>query len=227
MIKFKLGVLLAQMGYRQDDVAQATKISKNTLSNIVNNKTSGIQNENLEKLALFLNVGISELFEYYPAFFSLTIDEKIKESSMITDPFGNVSPIVDDKENCLSGITLSITKNSLEVSKIPLTILSLKNNGAFGNENHYIALVSSFEDSFVDGIIPDSITNEINNSKLNIILADVPNVFLPDIKTKFQDFITNKVIKEYGDEWAKLFPDKNKKVTVVIGDNAPNKRFII
>ena len=83
MIKFKLGSLLADMGYRQDDVVKATNISKNTLSNIVNNRTSGIQNDNLEKIALFLNVDISELFEYYPAIISLSIDKDFKISIFV------------------------------------------------------------------------------------------------------------------------------------------------
>lgn len=227
MIKFKLGSLLSDMGYRQDDVVKATNISKNTLSNIVNNRTSGIQNENLEKIALFLNVDISELFEYYPAIISLSIDDDFKTSKLMNDPFSGSSPLADDRQICLSGITLHITKNSLEMSKIPLTIVPLKNNGSFGSENQYIALISSYNDSFVDSIMPDSLAYNDINGGLNTVLKDIPNTFLPDIKTIFQNFIVNDLIKNNSKEWSTLFPDKSKKITAIIGENASNKRFVI
>lgn len=66
MIRTTLAILMAQRNERQDEISEITGISKATLSNIANNKTAGIQYENLDKLALYFGIPVSELFEYYP-----------------------------------------------------------------------------------------------------------------------------------------------------------------
>ena len=75
--------------------------------------------------------------------------------------------------------------------------------------------------------MPNSLAYDDINSGLNTVLKDIPNTFLPDIKTIFQNFIVNDLIKNNSKEWSTLFPDKNKKITAIIGENASNKRFVI
>lgn len=228
MIKFRLGVLLAQMGYRQDDVAQATKISKNTLSNIVNNKTSGIQNDNLQKIALFLNVDISELFEYYPVMYSFLIDN-LKIGDLAISEENYLYPLTDSRKIVLEGITLRITRSSLETNEIPLSITPLKNNGSFSgaNNNQYIALISSYRDVFIDSIMPDSMEDNSPFNPFNEFLKDVPTTFLPDIKNSLQKFIHDELIANNDEQWLKLFPDSKKDVLLILGENKPNKRFVL
>lgn len=228
MIKFKLGVLLAQMGYRQDDVAQATKISKNTLSNIVNNKTSGIQNDNLQKIALFLNVDISELFEYYPVMYSFSIsDLKFGELSIAEE--NPLYSVTDIGENVLKGLTLHITKSSLETSEIPLVITPLINNGSFGvtDNNQNIALVSSYTEFLADSVMPHSMDNNSPFNPFNSFLKDIPVTFLPDLKNDLQKFIHDELIKKNNDKWTNLFSDNETDALLILGENKPNKRFTL
>lgn len=226
MIKFRLGVLLAQMGYRQDDVAQATKISKNTLSNIVNNKTSGIQNDNLQKIALFLNVDISELFEYYPVMYSFSVENLRFEdlNILLEDP---IFSLISGKNKALLGLTIHLTRNSLETTSIKLAITPLENDGSFGmvEKNKYVALISSYNDNAFGGITPDSIESDDPFNTLNYFLQDVPATFLPNIKSDLQKFINKVLVKEHHEQWSVLFPDDKNKVTLILGENKPNKRF--
>lgn len=48
------------------EVAEASGISRSTLTAIYYRKTKGIQFETIEKLCDYLQVPMSELFEYYP-----------------------------------------------------------------------------------------------------------------------------------------------------------------
>lgn len=66
MLRTTLSVLMAERGERQDVISTATGISKATLSNIANNKTSGIQYDNLEALAIYFNIPVGELFDFSP-----------------------------------------------------------------------------------------------------------------------------------------------------------------
>lgn len=228
MIKFKLGVLLSQMGYRQDDVAKATKISKNTLSNIVNNKTSGIQNENLQKIALFLDVDISELFEYYPVMYSFSSGDI--QIQTIQSPFDDaMSSLLAENKKCLTGITLNLTKSSLTTTKIPLLIAPLKNDGSFGvsSETPYIALVSSYSVDTLDNLVPDFMSFDDPSNRLNHFLKYTPITFLPDVKSDLQKFIRNEVIAKNDNQWSELFPNKTDDIQLLLGGVEPNKQFIL
>ncbi|QDJ58351.1 XRE family transcriptional regulator [Weissella hellenica] len=224
MIKFRLGVLLAQMGYRQDDVSQATGISKNTLSNIVNNKTTGIQNNNLQKIALFLNVDISDLFEYYPVMYSFSAEHITIENLSLTIE-DSLFSLTSNENKALLGLTIHLTKNSLDTTSINLAITPLINDGSFGilGKNKYVALISSYRD--FNGITPDPTENSDPFNNLNYFLKDVPTTFLPDLKNDLQKFINKEIVKTYQDQWSILFPDSNKKVVLILGENKLNKRF--
>ncbi|MCG7331218.1 helix-turn-helix domain-containing protein [Salinicoccus roseus] len=66
MIKFRLKELMDDKGMTIQEMNQITGISRNTLSNMVNGKTNGIQFENLDLLLDALNCGIGELLEHIP-----------------------------------------------------------------------------------------------------------------------------------------------------------------
>lgn len=118
MIRSRLSVLMAERNERQDDLSRATGISKATLSNIANNKTAGIQYDTLESLAMYFNVGISNLFEYSPLrieftkavdYFekNITYNEEQAEDVLTMDDF------FEKPSSYYLGITYTITGNSL------------------------------------------------------------------------------------------------------------------
>ncbi|MEB7657615.1 helix-turn-helix transcriptional regulator [Mammaliicoccus vitulinus] len=63
MIKFRLKEIMKSKGLKISDLNEATGISRNSLSLLINGKSQGIQFENLEKIASELSVEIGDLFE--------------------------------------------------------------------------------------------------------------------------------------------------------------------
>lgn len=106
MIRTKLSVLMAEQDIRQDELSARTGISKATLSNVANNKTSGIQYEILDKLALFFNVSPSDFFEYIPYNIKIT---------------GSKNVVVDRKAHLTSfkSLTLHIISKNLSDRPLP------------------------------------------------------------------------------------------------------------
>lgn len=75
MIANKLNVLLAERQLSIKDVVSGTGLSRNTISNLTNNNSSGgINLKTINKLCMFLNVTPADFFEYFPyeAEFSIT-----------------------------------------------------------------------------------------------------------------------------------------------------------
>lgn len=66
MIKFNLGVLLAERNLNINKVHKDTGLSRITLSAISNNNGQGIQLETLNKLCQYLKITPGELFLYVP-----------------------------------------------------------------------------------------------------------------------------------------------------------------
>lgn len=66
MIKSKLKVLLAMHDMNQKQLAEATKIRPQTITNIVNNKIRQIPVDALDAICETLNCDISDIFEHIP-----------------------------------------------------------------------------------------------------------------------------------------------------------------
>lgn len=64
MLKNNLSVLLAEQGYSATDVYNATKISKTTLTSLVNNTGKGVQFDTINSLCKFLKVEPKDFFVY-------------------------------------------------------------------------------------------------------------------------------------------------------------------
>lgn len=69
------------------DVVLGTNLSRNTLSNIVNNPKANVSNRTLDNLCIFLNVTPNDFFEYHPFNVECTFDigEKIKDGTIKSD----------------------------------------------------------------------------------------------------------------------------------------------
>lgn len=131
MIRTTLAILMAQRNERQDEISEVTGISKATLSNIANNKTAGIQYENLDKLALYFGIPVSELFEYYP----LSVEPYMYDE-IHTEPHSqNQFELVIDNETAVSyegddlpnskfyfGMAMNVISNSMHKTSYELNI---------------------------------------------------------------------------------------------------------
>ncbi|WP_239734158.1 helix-turn-helix transcriptional regulator [Mammaliicoccus sp. H-M33] len=76
MIKFRLKEIMKSKGLKISDLNEATGISRNSLSLLINGKSQGIQFENLEKIASELSVEIGDLFERVFNNLEIELDEK-------------------------------------------------------------------------------------------------------------------------------------------------------
>lgn len=85
MIRNRLAILLAERDLTATKVYEETKISKSTLSSLVNNSGDGVQYKTLDKLCSYLEVTPSEFFDYSP--FILEYDLKIADYRKGLDNF--------------------------------------------------------------------------------------------------------------------------------------------
>lgn len=109
MLRSRLASLMADNDVRQDELHAATGISKATLSNIANNKTSAPQYSTIETLAMFFNVSPKNLFEYVPYKYEikLTDEPQVKELGHMTS---------------FTGLELQLTTNRMAVRNMPFEV---------------------------------------------------------------------------------------------------------
>lgn len=82
MIKFKLKEIMEDKNIKISELNEATGISRNSLSLLINGKSRGIQFETLEKIVSALNINIGDLFE--KTFNNLEIILHDKKSVFVT-----------------------------------------------------------------------------------------------------------------------------------------------
>lgn len=89
MLLNKLKLVLVKKGFTIKDVVMGTTLSRNTLSNIVNNTHANISNRTLDTLCMFLNVSPTEIYEYHP--FNIEVNFDVDWDNDLTnnsdDPF--------------------------------------------------------------------------------------------------------------------------------------------
>lgn len=72
MLRYKLKELTAEKEFRErrrvtiQEIAEATGITRNTLSKMLNQPGASVRSENLDRLCGFFNCRIDELVEYIP-----------------------------------------------------------------------------------------------------------------------------------------------------------------
>lgn len=69
MLANRLKILLAERDLSIKDTVSETGISRNTLSNIVNNPFANISTENVDKLCNYLEVAPKDFYDYFPWLF--------------------------------------------------------------------------------------------------------------------------------------------------------------
>ncbi|MCH5385715.1 helix-turn-helix domain-containing protein [Limosilactobacillus reuteri] len=73
MLANRLKILLAERDLSIKDVMVATGLSRNSLSNMVNNPFANISTENVDKLCNYLEVKPSKFYDYVPWIFHFTL----------------------------------------------------------------------------------------------------------------------------------------------------------
>ncbi|WAW14416.1 helix-turn-helix domain-containing protein [Peptostreptococcus equinus] len=66
MIKNNLSKIMGEKLMKVSDVSENTGVSRQTIANIYNRRSSGIQFDTLNSLCTHLDCGISDIFEYVP-----------------------------------------------------------------------------------------------------------------------------------------------------------------
>lgn len=66
MIRYNLNKLLGERNLKISKVFVDTGISRSTLTKIVNNQSSMVQTETIDKLCQYLKIDVSDFFEYIP-----------------------------------------------------------------------------------------------------------------------------------------------------------------
>ena len=84
MIRYNLNKLLGERNLKISKVFVDTGISRSTLTKIVNNQSTMVQIETIDKLCQYLKVGVSDFFEYIPV--ELEVNVFLNES----DGFGKL-----------------------------------------------------------------------------------------------------------------------------------------
>lgn len=84
MIRYNLNKLLGERNLKISKVFVDTGISRSTLTKIVNNQSTMVQIETIDKLCQYLKVGVSDFFEYIPV--ELEVNVFLNES----DGFGTL-----------------------------------------------------------------------------------------------------------------------------------------
>ncbi|WP_447408521.1 helix-turn-helix domain-containing protein [Weissella confusa] len=167
MIRTTLSVLLAERGERQDEISKITGISKATLSNIANNKTAGIQYDNLEALAIYFDISVGELFDFSPYKFTPAL---YREPSSIPLPNFDEDKTPHDQllddDFYLFGSKIDILKPGYKRSSAKMYLYKYTNR----NDNQ------SYIDVQVDGDFFE-------------IMRNLPIAFKKEVQREIADFI--------------------------------------
>lgn len=81
MIVCNLSVLAAERKTNLSKISADTGLSRTTLSSLSHNSWKGIQADTISTLCIYLDVGIQELFSFYPFEFKVNGAKLIKESN--------------------------------------------------------------------------------------------------------------------------------------------------
>ncbi|MDM8204978.1 helix-turn-helix transcriptional regulator [Ligilactobacillus salivarius] len=81
MIRYNLNKLLGERNLKISKVFVDTGISRSTLTKIVNNQSSMVQTETIDKLCQYLKVDVKDFFEYIPLDVKINVVPNVIETS--------------------------------------------------------------------------------------------------------------------------------------------------
>lgn len=187
MIRSRLAVIMAERNIRQDEMSAATGISKATLSNIANNKTTGLQYGTLETIAMYIGVTPQELLEFVPVKYEFEFD---KDTPMQVE---DLSSFLQQEEaqalSIHSGLTLKIFGNRLSVHKVPMNIFVETNKRELEAEHElitdeYNAVISLSTD---DDEYYGELLDKLNPAFLGEFISDIS----AELMTRYKDILAN------------------------------------
>ena len=188
MIRYNLNKLLGERNLKISKVFVDTGISRSTLTKIVNNQSTMVQIETIDKLCQYLKVGVSDFFEYIPV--ELEVNVFLNES----DGFGKLGldliiKIKDTFHNTEKEFVYTINEDKKSEDNI-----FVDNNwyhNSLGEEIKILRIDFPL-------IFKDYITKITNNN------YGFSSDIYQEIENKIHDTILNKegegeIFKEYGD----------------------------
>lgn len=179
MLRSRLASLMADNDIRQDELHNATGISKATLSNIANNKTTAPQYGTIETLAMFFNVSPDKLFEYSPYRYEITLEND------------NQPPYLESNEyqQWFHGLELKLTTERLSVRNMPFSLYVDKDfQYRLLSE---IALITNEFDHFLIINLEDSDFNEFLDNLSPAFLKQFTHDFAASIKDLMGPVLSN------------------------------------
>ena len=189
MIRYNLNKLLGERNLKISRVFVDTGISRSTLTKIVNNQSSMVQTETIDKLCQYLKVDVKDFFEYIP------LDVKINVVPNAIETSGR------DKNNPLLDIDIFVQfRDTLNDrgDKFELWLCSDKNYAKFfqkPNTNNIFDGIeqSPFDDDYVllNLYLPDELIEYISKATNNNY------GFTLDIRSKIEEHIEKCLEKNH------------------------------
>lgn len=158
MIRNRLSVLLAERKLKITQVANDTKLSRNTITSTAQNDGKMIQLETINVLCKYLNITPTDFFDYSPLDFEyfISIDENV-----VSDPT-NGEPAEYKIDAFLNIFDSEYNKKTFEFTGFVIDIGPVRKNGA------------NFGDALIEPFSEDVITNlkkELDSLSSNLITA--------------------------------------------------------
>lgn len=225
MIRSRLAVIMAERDIRQDEMAATIGISKATLSNIANNRTAGLQYSTLEKIAIYLDVSIEELFDFAPYIFEFSLKDGTKkiesETSALagdnlyhfTNEFGETTQGTKFPETCFYNGELTIISTGMTNTTVPLSVSIFSDDGIFPERQFdpvgYNVPVKDNKFDFVAKVGMNYLIMEYKRDKLPFAFQ---KQFDEQVSEFIKDFYSDEFKKNkfFGKIMLQIFSEKNQ-----------------
>lgn len=204
MIRSRLATIMAERDIRQDEMARDIGISKATLSNIANNRTAGLQYSTLEKIAIYLNLSLENLFDFSPYMFELSMEKgtneiEIQESEIVDgysyraiNDFGWETPSSEFPITYFNNGEITIISRGMSRFTKPLHVSIKFDNGSFPERHFDPVVVPRISENF-DYVVHIGIEN-IEARKVH---SELPFAFQKQVNDQIIEFIKLNYISAF------------------------------
>lgn len=204
MIRSRLATIMAERDIRQDEMARDIGISKATLSNIANNRTAGLQYSTIEKIAIYLNLSLENLFDFSPYMFEFSIGNgtneiEIQESEIedgysykAMDDFGRETPSSEFPITYFNNGEITIISRGMSRFTKPLHVSIEFDNGAFPERHFDPVIVPTISDNF-----NYVVRVGIENADARKIHSELPFAFQKQLNNQIIEFIKLNYVEAF------------------------------
>lgn len=126
MLANRLKILLAERDLSIKDVTDEIKLSRNSLSNMINNPFANISTENIDTLCNYLNVSPSDFFDFSPWKLKFGFSNRSRKLKYREEPFEVANyfiSAISGKTEITSAFSVELTTNAEKSLTFRLDIL--------------------------------------------------------------------------------------------------------